>query len=344
MKFTGRNGVLRIYESSIVIHGQTPLDNLAIQVKKFDGVSAWTDITTDVEADDANIATAFLTDNDDAVYIGSTAKFAMIKYLKGEGSNYAAGSGALKPYYYNGSDWVDLPGVVDCTASGGDCFGQDGYISFKIPEDWALRGNVNLSTTKYYIKLMATTSPSTDPDADVLAPVDGQYLVLPFSKMDFSGHLGRKLTEEILVLNRGTMDSLAHYKKGPDDVLFEPMEVGFSCLIDSTYGLRVLKALECDNPGADRWTSIGTSTKGDTKNDGANANPVFVDSNKKTVNVQIIWLLGTNGEIPFGMAYYETYFPKDQCTVGEGPDEVPLTCKGGCYGAIERIYGFGNRY
>jgi len=343
MKLTGRDGVLRIYESSINIHGAAPLDNLTIQVKKYDGVSTWVDITTDVEADDAAAATAFLTDDNDEVYIGSSAKFAMIKYLKGNGSNYAAVSGALIADYYNGSSWVTL-GAVDGTASGGNCFAQDGYISFKIPKDWVLRGNVNLSTTKYYIRLKTTTAPTTDPDADVLAPVDGQHLVLPFSKMDFSGPLGRPLNEEILVLNRETMDSLAHYIKGSDDLLFEPMPVGFSCMIDSTYALRILKALECDNPGADQWTSTGTSTKGDTKNDGTNSNPAFADSTKKTVNIQILWKLGTSGEVPFGMAYYEAYFPKDECIVGEGPDEVPLTCKGGCFGVIERMYEFGNRY
>lgn len=343
MKLVGRNGVLRIYESSIVIHDQAPFEDYKIQVKKYDGVSAWIDITTDVDWDDENVAIAFITDDNDEVYIGSTSKFAMIKYLKGTGSNYAAASGALIVHYYNGASWVALT-VVDGTVSGGNCFAQDGYITFKIPEDWALRGNVNLSTTKYYIRLMATTAPTTDPDADVLAPVDGMYFEVPFSKMDFSGPLGRKLTDEILVLNRGTMDSLAHYKKGPDDVLFEPAEIGFSCMIDSTYALRVLKALECDNPGADRWTSTGTTTKGDTKNDGTNSNPAFADSTKKTVNAQILWKLGTSGEIPFGMAYYETYFPKDECTIGEGPDEVPLTCKGGCFGVIERMYGFGNRY
>lgn len=191
---------------------------------------------------------------------------------------------------------------------------------------------------------MATTAPTTDPDADVLAPVDGQHLVLPFSRMDFSGPLGRTLPEEILVLNRETMDALAHYIKGSDEALMAPLEIGFSSMIDSTYGQRVLKALECGNPGADRWTSTGTSTKGDTKNDGTNSNPAFADSSKKTVNIQIIWSLGTSGEIPFGMAYYEVYFSKDRCTVAEGPDEVPLTCTGDCFGVIERIYGFGNRY
>lgn len=342
MKYTGKQGILRIYDSAIVIHGAAPLDNETIQVRKYDG-GAWTTITTDVEADDANIATAFIADNNDVIYIGSTSRFSMIKYLKGGGTNFAAGSGALIDTYYNGSSWVALSGMVDGTASGGDCFAQDGYISFKIPQDWAKRGETQLATDKYYIKLMATTSPGTDPDADVLAPVDGQYFEIAFAAMDFSGPTGRSKTDEVLVLNRAKMDSKGHYIEGVDDKIYEPQEISFSCLIDDSHNKDIiLTALACGDPDGPRWTATGTTSKGDTKNDGTNANPGFRETAKKAVNIQI--LFDETNQVPQGWAYYETFFPMDEQSLAEAEDGITLSCRGGVYGMIERIHGFGNRY
>jgi len=346
MKLTGRNGVLRLLESSPILHGQAPLDNLTVDMVKHDG-AAWSNITSDVEVDDANVETAFIADDNDAIYIGSTSMFAMIQFLKGNGSNYAVASGALIATYYDGTNFVTaLSGVSDGTLSGANCFGQDGYIGFKIPDDWAIGANsfnANLDSDKYYIKLMATTAPTTDPDADVLCPVDGQYFEVVFAGMDFTGPLGRPKTEEQLVLNRGTVDANAHYIQGPHGPIYEPLEISFSCLLDTTANKdKILKALECANPGADRWTSTGVSTKGDTKNDGSNSNPAFVDSNKKTVNVQMLWDAGT--DIPFGLAYYETLFLLDQQSFSEAEEAITLSCVGATYGVIERIYGFGNHY
>ena len=343
MKLTGRQGVLRILDSSAILHGAAPLDNLSVDMVKFDG-AVWTNITSDVETDDAAAASAFLADTADMAAIGSTAKFAMVRYIKGAGTNYAAGSGALIAKYWNGSALADLAGVSDGTASGGDCFAQDGYISFIIPRDWAIGANAYdaaLDSDKYYIFLLETTSSNPDPDADVLCPCDGQYLEVSFAAMDFSGPLGRKLQEEILVLNRLTMDSKGHYIKGPDDPLYEPMELGFSCAIDDTHNKSaIMDALACGNPGAGRWTASGTSSKGDTKNDGANNNPAFVDANKKTVNVQIVW----TGSTPIGMAFYEVYFPQEAQSLAESEEEIKLSARGGVYGVIEMIYGFGNRF
>jgi hypothetical protein len=345
MKLTGREGVLRIYDSAAVLHGAAPLDSLTMDVVTFDGDSTWANITSDVDTDDASAASAFLADNGDYVFIGSTSKFALVKYLKGAGSNYGAGTGALKAYYFDGTDFSSaLTGVTDGTASGGDCFAQDGNISFRIPRDWAIGANsynANLDSDKYYIALQTTTSGSTDPDADVLAPVDAQYFMVKFSEMDFNGPIGRPLTEEQLVLNRNKMDSYAHYIKGPDDVIYQPMEISFSCKLDTTYNKNyIFEALECDNPNTGTWTSTGTTSKGTTQNDGSNDNPAFDDASKKTVNIQVLW----TGDNPLGMAYYEVYFPKENQGVQESETDIILTCRGGVYGVIEQIFGFGVRY
>lgn len=346
MKFTGKDGKLRIYDSSAIIHGQAPLDNHTIDVVQYDG-AAWANITTNVEADDASAESAFIADNADKIYIGSTSRFAMVEYLKGAGTNFAAGSGALIRKYYNATDFsTALSGCVDGTASGGDCFAQDGKISFEIPDDWAKGANAlhsDLDADKYYIELAPTTSPTTDPDADVLAPVDGQYFEVAFVAMDFSGPPGRPKTEEILVLNRNRMDANAHYVEGNDDRIYEPLPVSFSCLMDDAVNKDdILLVLQCGNPSSARWTATGVSTKGDTKNDGTNANPSFRDSSKKTVNVQI--LFEGDADTPQGWAYYEVFYPQEDQKVAEAEDGVPLNTNGGCYGVIERIHGFGNRY
>ena len=348
MKFTGRNGTLRIYDSAAVLHGAAPLDGITIDVVKYDG-AAWSNIAPNVEADDASVESAFLADDNDVIYLGSTSKFAMFRYLKGDGTNYAAGSGAMILTYFDGTDFDGaVAGASDGSASGGDCFAQDGYMSFQIPADWALGANAfnaNLDADKYYIAIMLTSTPGTAPDADVLCPVDGQYLDVPFAEMDLSGPLGRPLREEILVLERGTMNANAHYILGPSDKLMEPLEAGFSCLIHSTYKAQVMEAIACGTPGAGTtWTAAGTSSKGTTQNDGSTDNPAFDDADKKTVNVQVLWNTERSGGVLFGLAYYEVYFPEGEQVMSESGDAISLKLKGACYGLIERIYGFGNRY
>ncbi len=343
MKLTGKEGELRIYDSSAIAHGTAPLNGLTMDVVTFDGGSTWANKTTECATDDTNYANDFLADADDVVYVGSTSRFAMVRFLKGGGANYAAGGGALIALYWNGSSFEALT-VVDGTAVSGNCFAQDGYITFSPPRDWALGANGHnsaLDADKYYVAFMLTSASNPDADADILAPVDGQYFTVKFAAMDFAGPFGRPRPEEQLVLNRGRVDAYAHYVKGPDDVLYQPVPVSFSCLLDDTYNKdMILEALECDNPNTLTWTGTGVSSKGDTKNDGTNSNPTFVDTDKKAVNLQILW----SGSSLIGMAYYECFFPRAEIQISEAEDGVKLSANGGCYGAIERIYGFGNRY
>jgi hypothetical protein len=346
---TGKEGALRIYDSSAILHGAAPRDDATPDIVKWDGAAAWTNITSDVDTDDASFSSAFLTDNDDGVFIGSDVMFAMIDYLKGAGANYAVASGVLKLYYFDGTDFSkSITVFVDGTASGGDCFAKDGKISFMIPPDWSVGANVvnaALDADKYYVKLMTTTSPTTDPDADVLCPCDGQFFEVAFAGMDFSGPFGRALQDEILVLNRMKMDSKAHYRKGADDKIYEALPLSFSCLIDDTHNKDDLKiSLACGDPDSTRWTATGVSSKGDTKNDGINFNPAFVDTSKKTVNVQILWDTQRTGAIPVGLAYYEVYFPPVEQSITEADEGNAVSCNGGIFGVIEDIHGFGNRY
>lgn len=344
-RLTGKDGVLRIYDSSAILHGTAPRDDATPDVVTFDGVSTWANITANVIADDVNYANNFLTDNNDVVYIGSDVPFCMVQFLKGGATDYAVGSGALIAYYFNGTNFSTSLIVVDGSANGGDCFAQDGYITFHAPKNWGIGANAfnaNLDSDKYYIALMTTTSPTTDPDADILCPCDGQFFEIAFAGMDFAGPLGRPLTEEILILDRNKMGSRAHYIEGADSPIYNPVPISFSCAIDDTYNKDdIAVVLEGGDPDSANWTATGVTSKGTTKNDGTNFNPAFADATKKALNVMIRW---TGTTLNHGMAYYEVFFLKDQQTIQEAEDGIILTCNGGVYGLIEKIYHFGNRY
>lgn len=345
MKLTGKDGVLRVFDSSINILGTAPRADATVDIVTWDGAITWANVTSNVTADDINYANDFIVDSTGAVFIGSTVAFAMIQFLKGGGVDYAAGTGALLMFYFDGTNFSkSITIFLDGTASGGNCFAQDGYIGFKIPADWALGAatavSANLDDNKYYVKLMTTSSGTTDPDADILCPVDAQFFEVAFSNMDFNGPIGRKRQEEILILNRSRADANMHFIKGPDSPLYEPLPISLSCALDDTLNKNDIQiAMACGNPDSTYWTATGTTAKGTTQNDGSNNNPAFADSNKKAVNIQI--LFGTMG---IGWAYYETYFPEDQITITEGENEVNLTANGGVFGIIEMIHGFGVRY
>ena len=350
MILTGRNGVLRIFDSADVLHGVAPRDDATVDMVHFDGASTYTNQTAALSADDTTYANNLLADNDDRIYIGSDIPFSRVSFLKGGGAEYAAGSGALKLYYFNGTDFNStLSGSSDGTFVSPDCFAQDGIVSFHAPPDWGIAANVfnaNLDADKYYIYLQTTSSSTPDVDVDLLCPVDGQYLEVAFSKMDFSGPLGRARPEEVLILERGNFNSKAHYINQTSMKLYEPLPISFSCIIDDTYNKNDIElALACGNPSSARWTATGTSSKGSTANGIAGvANPQFADStNMKTVNVMILFSSPGSGT-DFGWAYYEVFFPRDQITVSEGEDGNILTVAGGVYGVVESTHILANRY
>jgi len=346
MKMTGRDGILRIFDSTPILHGAGVFAAYTVDMVHYDGVSATTNITSSVNADDTSYRNNLFADNNDWVYVGSTVKFPKIYFLKGGGAQYAVGAGALIGSYYNGSSWVTVA-LTDGTAVSGNTFAQDGYISFIPTRYWTIGagGVTGLDSDKYYIRLALTNSTGTDVDADVLCPAEDQFFEVIFANMDFSGPLGRSLTEEILVLNRAKMDSNAHYIEGSDEKLFEPVPISFSALLDDTVNRLALRlALICDNPSSTYWTATGTSTKGNSMNDGTNANPTFADSSKKTVNVQMIWDTGRSAGYDVGEAYYEVFFDEKDITFKEDENGVTVNCSGLCYGVIESIHGFGSRF
>jgi hypothetical protein len=166
------------------------------------------------------------------------------------------------------------------------------------------------------------------------------FLELDLDAGDFNGAIGRARQEEQLVLNRGRMDANAHYVKGSDDKLFEPVPVSFSIFlrddVQTTYLLDMLKAGQDAGVTTVHAHTMAT-TKQDTQNDGANNNPAFADTNKLTYNVE--YLIETGGT-DLGYKYSEVYFPLDQQHITEAEDGITLQLNGVCYGTITRITAF----
>lgn len=341
MIFTGRKGKLRITDGTFNTADGAEA-NMNCEVYDASGPT-FTDKTSEAYSDDASSTGTFFVDTGDKVYIGQKTTFACIKFLSGEGA-LAVGAGALTVKYYNGSSFITISKVNDGTASGGNTFAQDGYIDFEVPGDWAKQGDDDLDSDKYYIELSTENVPGTAPDADILAPGSGYYFDVSFSMMDFNGPIGRGMTEEMLILDRGTMDSKGHYIEGDDSPVYEPLDISWSCTLDDTYNKEDIEAaLTCGNPGTTEWGSTGTTTKGDSKNDGTNYNPTFDDSSKKTVDIQIKFE-NSSGSYIQGFAYYETYFPQEGVQISESADGVTLSATGAVYGVVERIGGLGKRY
>lgn len=166
------------------------------------------------------------------------------------------------------------------------------------------------------------------------------YLELDLDLGNFNGPLGIPRQEEILVLNRGTMDAAAHYIKGADDKLMEPVAVSFGVFIrDDQQTINLLNWLKAGQDAAATQVNAHTlaTTKADTQRDGATANPAFADTNKICSNVQ--YLIETGGT-DLGLQYAEVFFPLDQQQLSEAEDGITLTLNGVCYGTITRITAF----
>lgn len=166
------------------------------------------------------------------------------------------------------------------------------------------------------------------------------YLEIDLDTGDLSGPIGQPRQEEQLVLNRGRMDSNAHYVKGGDDKLLEPVPVSFSVFIrDDAQTINILNWLKAgQDAGATTVNSNTiTTTKADTQRDGATNNPAFADTNKLAFNVE--YLIETGGT-DLGFKFAEVFFPLDQQNISEAEDGITLQLNGQCYGTISRITSF----
>ena len=165
------------------------------------------------------------------------------------------------------------------------------------------------------------------------------YLELDFDG-EYSGPVGQPLNEEILVLNRGTMDALAHYIKGSDEALLAPVDVSLKVFARNDAQFKnILDWIAAMNDALATLVNSNTleSTKGDTQRDGATANPTFADANKSTFNIEYLMEMGGT-DLGFKLA--EVWVPASEQALGESGGEIALPINGKIYGTITRITSF----
>jgi len=163
------------------------------------------------------------------------------------------------------------------------------------------------------------------------------YLEVDLDIGDFNGPIGQPRQEEILILNRGTMDSEAHYIKGPDNPLLAPLPVSFSVYVrDDNQTIYLLDMLKAGQDGGTTTVNSNTmaTTKADSQRDGSNNNPAFADSNKLTYDIH--YLIETGGT-DLGFKYMECFFPLEQNMINEAEEGIPILLNALCYGTITRI-------
>jgi len=159
------------------------------------------------------------------------------------------------------------------------------------------------------------------------------YLPVLFSGGDFTGPLGPPRVEEILVLDRRKMTGQAHYIKGSDEALLEPVPVSFSALVHDGAACAYLLDWLAGGPVNSHTL---TTTKGETKRDGTNDNPAFADTGKKTSSVEF----KLEGSSSLVWHYNEVFFPLSECNIQESDEGVLISLNGGCYGTITRDTSF----
>jgi hypothetical protein len=160
------------------------------------------------------------------------------------------------------------------------------------------------------------------------------YYQVLFTNANLTGPLARSKTVERLVLDRGNMDSNAHYVESDDSPVMAPQRVTFSCLMEDAGHYATLEGLLLGNTTVDGQTIV--STQGSTQNDGANSNPVFKDSGKRTLNIEVMW----DGSTDEGIKWAEVYFPPEQQSISEGTDGITINVVGDCYGTVTTISAF----
>jgi hypothetical protein len=334
MEYIGKSGTLRIFDSTkgrdLSQTGPKEV-HIANQV-----VAAHNDITANMLNPSSGTNT-ILAVNTDRVYVGQLFPFSKIDIdLTGLAS---ADGGALVCEYWNGSTWVSVANLIDGTAVGGNTMRQDGAIQFDVPTDWVVNDVPVTGTNLYYVRFRTTNSTATDAIAQLIEPSSGQYFEVAFVNMDFKSPMGRPRPEEMVRMNRGKLDTNAHYVQGLDDPSVEPVDLSFSAMLDSLVNKTALfQALACGNPATTTWAKTGISTKTDSQVpaglDGALVNtPPFTDTSKKAVCIQVMWEAGAVTLREFHECN-EVYVRPEDISISEAPDGVMVNVTGAIYGSI----------
>lgn len=106
--------------------------------------------------------------NIEYVYVGCDARFDFIRVTLAPYPDINERESALRAQYFNGSGWIDLPGLVDGTS--GQNFAlewctmaQSGDITFTRPDDWTRVQPTVQAGSWFWVRLTAFVGEETDP-------------------------------------------------------------------------------------------------------------------------------------------------------------------------------------
>jgi hypothetical protein len=163
---------------------------------------------------------------------------------------------------------------------------------------------------------------------------------------------GANRPEEILRLNRGQLDSNAHYVQGLDDPIVEPVTMTTSFRLESGAGKELVHeflGLRFASGQDVTWNAGSGSvalvtTKGTSVGRPAGLTgtlvtlPLFTDPKKKCVNCEGLWDDLASSKI--GRQLSEVYFRPGEQSLNEAADGVMVNLSGLVYGHIKSITAF----
>lgn len=169
-----------------------------------------------------------------------------------------------------------------------------------------------------------------------------QYMEILFTDANLTGPLGRSLPSERLVMDRGVLDTNAHYVEEGDASRMEPLSLTFSCKTADTTEYKLL----LDMMSGTSLLQVGGTTyqmntrtgKGIDMYGFSTTPPSFRDdlNNKVTYMVEVMW----SGTSNLGMRWDEVLFHPNEQTVTEAEDSVTLNLNGMIYGGVTAIDAF----
>jgi hypothetical protein len=169
-----------------------------------------------------------------------------------------------------------------------------------------------------------------------------KYIEILFTDANLTGPLGRSLPAERLVMDRGVLDTNAHYVEEGDASRMEPLSLTFSCKTADTTNYQILLQMMSGTSlitvGGTTYGMYSRTGKGISMYGFTTTPPSFRDSNniKTTYTVQVLW----SGTSDLGMLWDEVLFHPNEQTITEADDSVTLNLNGMIYGGVTSISAF----
>ncbi len=168
------------------------------------------------------------------------------------------------------------------------------------------------------------------------------YLAFTLDPGDFTAPIGVPTMEELLKLDRGNMNSEAHYISGSDAPVMAPVPVSWSFPVtDAAKTTNILDWIAAMNDGLTTTVGADTHTLETTETDstrkGAVSNPAFADALKSTCIVEYVIEIGGTD---LGWKYNGLWMPASECGLTEGEEGITIACATQCYGDITQLTGF----